>query len=132
MHIYTTNIKLILSLCFAMFVTSPYKAQSNCPYNTPEFPFTTDDSWATFGWSSGLYMPVQLGGAQTLTSISFRLDNDGSSASYTYNDIRIYLRHTVVTNFASDPGYPGTAGFTQVYSGSMVFSGKGVYTFNSM
>lgn len=130
MYIYTTHFKIFVLLCFALSVTANFKAQSNCPYNTPEFPFTTDDSWATFGWSSGLYMPVQLGGAQTLTSISFRLDNDGSSGSYTYNDIRIYLRHTVVTNFASDPGYPGTAGFTQVYSGSMVFSGTGVYTFN--
>ena len=93
-----------------------------CPLNSPEFPFTTDDSWSNYSWSSNLYMPPQLGGAQTLTNVSFRLDNDWSWGNYTYSDIRIYVRHTSVNNFASDPGYPGTAGFTQVYSGNMTFN----------
>ena len=117
-------------LFFVMLFAYSFSFGQLCPLNTPEFPFTTDDSWSTYSWSSGLYLPVQLGGAQTMTSISFRLDNHWSWGNYTYNDIRIYVRHTAVNNFASDPGYPGTAGFTQVYSGNMTFNPTGIYTFN--
>lgn len=120
--------KAVLFFVF-LFVYSFSFGQS-CPLNTPEFPFTTDDDWTLYSWSSNLYMPSQLGGAQTITSVSFRLDNDFSWGNYTYNDIRVYVRHTSVNNFDSDPGYPGTAGFTQVYSGNMTFNGTGVYTFN--
>mgnify|MGYP007011819081 CR=1 FL=1 len=81
-------------------------AQVNCPLNTPEFPFTTDDDWNPFSWSAGLYMPSQMGGAQTMTSISFRLDNTDWGA-HTYNNVRMYLRHTAVNNYASSPGYQG-------------------------
>tara|TARA_B100000508_G_scaffold140085_2_gene140035 strand:- start:45595 stop:46764 length:1170 start_codon:yes stop_codon:yes gene_type:complete len=111
-----------------VFLTIENVIGQSCPLNTPEFPFTTD--YNDYSWSSGLYFSSQLGGAQTMNSISFRLDNDNSWGNYTYNDIRIYLRHTAVENFASDPGYPGTGGFTQVYSGNMTFNGPGVYTFN--
>lgn len=114
-----------LLLAFTVLCVIGLNAQ--CPWNTPEFPFETQ--YDLYSWSSGLYMPSQIGGAQTLSSISFRLDNDYSWGNYTYNNIRIYVRHTGVSNFANDPGYPGTAGFTQVYSGNMTFNGTGVYTY---
>lgn len=121
--------KHLLLLTFSIF-TIYINGQVNCPLNTPEFPFETqDDLWDTYSWSAGLYMPVQMGGAQTMTSISFRLDNDWSWGNYTYNNIHIYLRHTSVNNYASSPGYPGTAGFTEVYSGNMTFNGPGVYSY---
>ncbi len=103
--------------------------QSNCPLNTPEFPFTTDDNWNTYGWSANLYHPNQMGGAQVLTSISFRIDNTGGG-SQTYTSCKIWVRHTLTTNYASNPGYPGTTGFTEVYSGNFTFNGSGIYTFN--
>ncbi|MFT6921138.1 MAG: hypothetical protein ACJA1C_000132 [Crocinitomicaceae bacterium] len=109
---------------------SQFQSLGQCPLNTPEFPFTTDDDFTLYSWSSNLYMPVQLGGAQTLTNISFRLDNDFSWGNYTYTDVRVYMRNTAVSNFASSPGYPGTAGFTEVYSGSMTFNGTGIYSYN--
>lgn len=121
------NVRNLVLFTFFLFQFN-YSFSQACPLNSPEFPFTTD--YNDYSWSSGLYMPIQLGGAQTMTSISFRLDNDWSWGNYTYNDIRVYVRHTAVDNFASDPGYPGTAGFTQVYSGNMTFNGTGTYTFN--
>lgn len=112
-----------LLLATSIFISSFFvSGQTDCPLNTPEFPFTTDDDWALYSWSAGLYMPFQLGGAQTLTTLSFRLDNHSPFGSYTYNNIRIYMRHTSVTNYSSSPGYPGTTGFTQVWSGNMTFS----------
>jgi hypothetical protein len=78
-------------------------------------------------------MPSQLGGAQTISQLSFRLDNVfGSCVAFDdedYFDVRIYMRHTSVNNYASDPGYPGTAGFTQVWNGTMAFPSSGVYTY---
>lgn len=115
----------------AAFVTLlSFQSLGQCPLNTPEFPFTTDDDWNWYSWSSNLYSSTQMGGPQLMTNISFRLDNDGSSWNYTYNDIRIYVRSTAVTNFSTDPGYPGTGSFTQVYAGNMTFNGTGVYSFN--
>lgn len=119
-------------LLFTFFTFSIYvNGQVDCPLNTPEFPFdNTDDASDRFAWSSGLYMPVQLGGAQTLTSISFRMDNHFSPGyAYTYNDFDIYVRHTAVDDFTSDPNYPGTAGFTKVYDGSLTLNNPGVYSF---
>lgn len=123
-------LRKIRKLVFLMitFIAYSFSFGQICPLNTPEFPFTTD--YDDYGWSSGLYNPSQIGGAQTMTSVSFRIDNDYSWGNYTYNDIRVYVRHTSVNNFASDPGYPGTSGFTQVYSGNMTFNGAGMYTFN--
>lgn len=123
---------LTLRISFVLFLLGffPIYSFGQCPLNTPEFPFTTDDPFDLYSWSSNLYMPSQLGGGQTFTNVSFRLDNDFSFGNYTYSDIRVYMRHTAVTNFASDPGYPGTGGFTQVYSGGMTFNGPGIYTFN--
>ena len=117
-------------LVFILLTFSNFQSFGQCPLNTPEFPFTTDDDFTLYSWSSNLYMSPQLGGAQTLTNVSFRLDNDFAWGNYTYSDIRIYMRNTAVSNFSSDPGYPDAAGFTQVYSGSMTFNGMGVYSYN--
>jgi hypothetical protein len=100
----------------------------NCPLNSPEFPFETQDDWYTYGWSANLYHPNQMGGAQTINSISIRLDNT-EYGSYTYNNIKIRVRNSTVTSYSSS-SYPGTTGFTEVFSGNFTFNGAGVYTFN--
>lgn len=117
---------LFFSLSFSVF------SQFDCPLNTPEFPFTTDDSFTNFSWSANLYTSSQMGGAQNLTSISFRLDNDACNgcATYTYSNCKIWVRNTSIDDYATNTGYPGTAGFTEVYSGDFTFSGPGVYTMN--
>lgn len=100
-----------------------------CPLNSPEFPFTTNDSWYTYSWSSGLYMPSQLGGAQTMSQVSMRIDNSDASGTYTYSDVHVYLRHTSSQDFSSETSYPNTAAFTEVYSGGFTFNGTGIFTF---
>lgn len=117
--------------CFFSLTDSSLLAQpANCPLNTRDFPINTKDDGNIYSWSAGLYMPSQIGGAQTINSISYRLDNTYGNAG-TFSDIRVYLRETTVTNYATSPGYPGTTGFTQVYGGSVTYSGtNGVtYTF---
>jgi hypothetical protein len=112
---------LTLFLLFSTFYAS---TQTWCALTTPEFPFTTDDDWGNYSWSAGLYMPQQIGGAQTINAISFRLDNTDGSANY--SGVRIYLRHTAVSSYPNY-NYPGgsdpvTQGFTLVYSGAMNFT----------
>ena len=119
---------VLLTFLFVSVIS--LKSQVNCPLNTPEFPFTTDDSWNTYSWSANLYHPSQMGGAQTINAISFRLDNDWSWGNYTYNNVRVWVRNSNVNDYVSSPGYPGNVGFTQVYSGNITFNGSGVYTIN--
>lgn len=123
--------KAVLFFVF-LFVFSISFGQIDCPLNTPIMPFeNVDDFSDEYAWSSNLYLPIQVGGAQTFNQISFRMDNHFSPGySYTYSDFRIYIRHTTVNDFsASDPNYPGTAGFTLCYSGPFTINNPGVYTF---
>lgn len=119
--------KLVLSI-FIFVLVFGLKAQVSCPLNTPEFPFTTDDGGNLYSWSANLYHPNQMGGAQIINAISFRLDNGGGN--YTYSNIKIWVRNSTITNYVSNQSYPGNTGFTQVYSGNFTFTGNGVYTIN--
>ncbi len=119
------------SLLFLFLLSTSVYSQVDCPLNTPEFPFKTD-SWPYYSWSANLYTPSQIGAAQTMTSISFRLDNDASGGwnTYTYTNCKIWVRNSSVIDYDGSLGYPGTAGFTEIYSGDFTFSGPGVYVFN--
>ena len=125
-EIIRTRMKQFLVLL--LFITSSLFGQVNCPLNTPDFPIETTDG--DYSWSANLYHPTQMGGAQSLSAISFRLDNDFSWGSYTYSNCKIWVRHTSVNSYPNSSSYPGTAGFTEVYSGNFVFNGSSVYTFN--
>lgn len=121
--------KLLLLFPFVAILGFFSNAQVTCPLNTCDFPFQTCNSSDSYSWSAGLYSPSQLGGAQTMTSISFRLDNASSyGTNYTYTNIRIYLRHTSVNSYPNG-SYPTTTGFTHVFTGDMTFNNVGVYTF---
>jgi len=121
----------ILLLFTTIIIFNQSIAQIDCPLNTPEFPFQTD-SWPYYSWSANLYTPSQIGSAQTMTFISFRLDNDACNGcnTYTYTNCKIWVRNSGVVDYAGSLGYPGTAGFTEVYSGNFTFTGPGVYTYN--
>lgn len=118
---------ILLISAIILLAFSPF-AQINC-LNTPEFPFETQDN-NYYSWSSGLYMPSQLGGSQNLTSISFRLDNVGASGTYTYSQVHVWMRNTSVTDFTTQSSHPGYTGFTEVYNGNFTFNGTGIKTFN--
>lgn len=114
-------------LFFVALLLSASLGFAQCPLTTPEFPFETqDDFWGqTYSWSAGLYLPTQIGGPTTINSLGFRV-NAGSG---TYTDVRIYVRHTSISNYASATGYPGHTGFTLVWQGTMSFTGTGVYNY---
>jgi hypothetical protein len=117
------NISAVLlsfALSFGIFGQS-------CSYTTQDFPFPRD---ADFGWSCGLYLPTQIGGAQTMTQISMSLYGP-SYMNHSYSDQDIYLRHTNDVQYTgANDDYPGTAGYILVYSGTLDFtSGDGIYTF---
>jgi hypothetical protein len=116
--------KSLLILSLFLLLSSHLFAQC---LNTPDFPFNTDEGEGR-SWSSNLYSPSQLGGAQTISQLSVELNNV-FAGSFTYDGISIYIREVNNTEFTNG-SYPGTAGFTQVFSGSKSFNGKGTYSFN--
>lgn len=115
-----------LFLAFLFFVT--FSFGQSCSYTTWDFPFPADDD---YGWSCGLYLPTQIGGSQTMTQISMSLFGP-SYMNHSYTNQDIYVRHTNDVEYTSlNDDYPGTAGFTHVFSGTLDFtSGDGIYTFS--
>lgn len=116
-----------LLLAFVIYLSSFNANSQSCSLTTWDFPFPVD---ADYGWSCGLYLPTQIGGAQTMTQISMNLFGP-SYMNHAYVNQDIYLRHTNIVEYtATNDDYPGTTGFTHVYSGTLDFdSGDGVYTF---
>ncbi len=98
--------------------------------STSDFPFVYYEG--NYSWSAGLYTPGQVGSSQIISSLNFRLISSlfYSGDSFVIPGIKIYLRHTSVTDY-NTPGngdYPGTGGFTKVYEGNITYSANGVYT----
>lgn len=128
---------LISAILAYVFMVTPVMAQqslNDCPWATQDFPFVTEDSYMKYSWSSGLYMPTQLGGAQTMTKFSLRVNNTTYSGSFSYSNVHVYVRHTSLNEFPnSSHPFPSTdtyTGFTKVYEGTLSFNGTGIYTFN--
>lgn len=112
---------IVLGL-FILFYIGGY---AQCPLKSPDFPISTYDGY-NYTWSAGLYSISQVGGAQTITTLTFRLDNP-SYASETFSNQYIYFRHSSTSNYTSSSSYPGTSGFTLVWSGTISISGDGFY-----
>lgn len=123
--------KRILRNVITFFIVVALSFESmgqSCSYTTWDFPFPVD---ADYGWSCGLYLPPQVGGAQTMTQVSMSLYGP-VYMNYSYTNQDIYIRHTNEVEYtAANDDYPGTAGFVHVFSGTLDFtSGDGIYTFN--
>lgn len=105
---------ILTTMCFNTYSQLNW---STCPWNTAEFPFETLNR--RFAWSSSLFLPSQIGGAQSISSIQFRVQNAGGWPQ-NFSTVRVYLRHTSINNYANgthpDPTY---GSFTQVYSGNL-------------
>lgn len=125
------NLKINISKKFfsviIFFIFGFNGSSQTCSLTTWDFPFPDD---ADYGWSCGLYLPNQVGGAQIMTQISMSLFGPVfMDESFPNQDI--YIRHTNDLEYTSlNNSYPGTAGFTHVFSGTLNFnSGDGIYTF---
>lgn len=86
-------------------------------YNFPIQPYFN------YGWSSYIYTATEIGNSGTISSLAFYINNS-SSSSYTLDNQKIYIRQTSNTHH-DDKFYPGTTGFTLVYSGSITVATSG-------
>jgi hypothetical protein len=123
-HIFSLrNLLSIFLICFSFLnigaqttVTIPSSgAGSGMDYN---YPF---QSYFKYGWSSQLYYQSEIGSAGSITSMGFNIYN-GTFNPTTIKNQNIYIRHTSATGYSS-ASYPGTSGFTLVYSGTITISG---------
>lgn len=87
--------------------------------NSEKYPF---DGYYNYSWSDVIYTQSDLGASGTISKISFYVDNVPSN--FVMDNQIIYLRNTSATSFM-DNAYPGTAGFTQVFSGTITYNGSG-------
>lgn len=82
-----------------------------------------------YGWSKFLYTASEMQaagftGTQSITRISFQISAEVNN--YVMNNQGIYMRASYDAQYASTSnGYPGTAGFVQVYSGDVNWDGLG-------
>ena len=86
---------------------------------TEKYPF--NGPW-DFSWSNVIYLQSELGAAGAIGRLSFYVDN--APFNYSMTNQLIYIRHTAATGFP-DASYPGTGGYTQVFSGTVTYDGDG-------
>ncbi|MEA1874908.1 MAG: hypothetical protein U9N51_10860, partial [Bacteroidota bacterium] len=113
---------IILSLIFVLSIN----VKSQCTYTSPDVIFMADGEGTTYSWHAGLYNLSQIGAGGNITTISFRLNN-ASTPSETYHNQFIYMRHTSTTDYNGNQSYPGTSGFTLVWSGTLDIDHSGFY-----
>lgn len=116
----------LLALLLCGLAWQSLHAQCSSLYTTPEFPVATHPSDGhTQSWGANIFTPAQWGGAATVTGIQIYVDN--SYGPTTYAAQTVWLRHTAVSSYPNAT-YPGTAGFTQCFTGSYSFPMSGLYT----
>ena len=86
---------------------------------TEKYPF--NGPW-DFSWSNVIYLQSELGGAGSIGQLGFFVDN--APSSYTMANQIIYIKHTPASGFPNST-YPGTGGYTQVFSGTITYNGSG-------
>jgi hypothetical protein len=89
-------------------------------YNLP-----TEGNWG-YSWCKMIFTASELTSAGmpagfNITSLGYDVANNPSN--YTMNNQQIYIRHTSATT--QNQSYPGTAGFTQVFSDNITWNGSG-------
>ncbi len=116
-----------IAFLFLILASSDASGQCSSLYNTPEFPIATHPSdQHTNSWGVNLFTPAEFGSsAASLVGIQVYVDN--SYGATNYPNQRVYMRHTTTTSYPN-ANYPGTAGWTHVYSGSYNFPWSGLYT----
>ncbi len=86
---------------------------------TTSSPYPTYGNW-NYAWCSMLHTQTSIGSAKNITKIAF---NYIDASPKTFNNQKIYLKHTATTVFA-DASYenPTTTGYTLVYDGPITFT----------
>lgn len=109
---------VLTSLSFGLFgqTTVTVGTGTSTDYNFPIQPYFN------YGWTSQIYTSAEIGTSGVLNSIAFYINN--SSGSYTLDNQKIYMRQTSASQHV-DKNYPGTTGFTLVYSGSITIGASG-------
>ncbi|MDF2449483.1 MAG: hypothetical protein K0R26_1987 [Bacteroidota bacterium] len=87
--------------------------------NIEKYPF---NGYYNYSWSDAIYTQSDIGASGNISKISFYVDN--APSNYVMNNQLIYIRNTSASSFTNS-NYPGTSGFTQVFSGSITYNGSG-------
>jgi len=83
--------------------------------------YTPFNNYYNYSWADNVYLSSEIGHAGTITQIAFYV-YEGTNINMSSQSI--YMRTTSATSFTSST-YPGTSGFTSVYSGSINYVWNG-------
>ena len=83
--------------------------------------YTPFNNYYNYSWADNVYLSSEIGHAGTITQIAFYV-YEGTNINMSSQSI--YMRTTSATSFTNS-AYPGTTGFTSVYSGSINYVWNG-------
>ncbi len=84
-------------------------------------------NWSKFFFTASELQAAGMTGTVQITKIAFKLVG-GTWSNYITDNQKIYLGYFYDSNYASNTSYPGTANHTQVFNGSISWSGPGWLT----
>ncbi len=106
----------IASITFAAYVEI-----GTGTYNNYYIPFRGSYDYS---WSQVIYLQSEIGSAIDINKISYNVSN--SPSNYTMYNQKIYMKHTTETYFYTGAyDDPVSAGFTQVYNGTVTWDDSG-------
>jgi len=117
-----TIVCFLFVLCLVSLFTEEYTIGTD-GYMTSMIPF---NGYYNYNWCKLIYTKAEINAAGLNTagniySIGFNVLD--TSTNFVMNDQRIYIRHTTASFESAE--YPGTAGFTQVFAGDVIYGGTG-------
>lgn len=113
---------LLLTMAFAFAEEFQIGTGTGTDYYVPTY------GLYSYSHAKALYPASELATAglnspETLVALAFHVAN--SPVSYAMNNQYVYLRHTTDTSYASSPTVSTTTGYTQVFTGNLVYNGGG-------
>ncbi len=120
--------KIVLLFCITFTCLFPISVQAQTTItigntassvSTEKYPF--NNPW-DYSWSNNIYLSTEIGQAGQITAVAF--DVTSVASGYFINNQKIYVRHTTANGYTTT-GYPGTSGYTLVFSGDLTYSGTG-------
>lgn len=80
--------------------------------------------WSKFFYTADEMSSIGVSDTVNITKLAFQVSS--TTSNYVMDNQQVYMRHFYDSSYASTAvGYPGTAGFTHVYSGSVTWNGPG-------